>query len=438
MARKRKDAIEGAIETALAPDVFIDYGDSWSFVQGVEVVRDRIVPLIKASESARAVTLLEMFIAGCYEKSDEIDDSGGSFGHFVEELFVDWIRARQAAKADPDETVRMLISWMENDDYGYCYGMEKKAVEVLGRKELKAFERAVKSQPGGRGKESYATRRKLDILKVIHEKRRDVKSYVALCEAEGDLAPKDCETLAKMCIKRLRFEDALAWVERGLEIEKKDRWPNRSAWHLPVLKRKILKKLGQDDKALASAWEDFKQAPSVYSYEDLMEFVPKGKRAEWQEKALRAIDKADLSSRVDLLVKTKEWERLAKIVEQSSRAELMDLSHYTTEPAAKKLTRSHPLLAAKLHIAMALRIVEGKKSKYYDAALWNLETARKLLLRESRDQEWNVLATEIRENHRRKSSFMPGFERLDAGPSTRKASFRERTKQRWARGAGRS
>jgi hypothetical protein len=431
----RRDELEQAIEDALAPGAFIGYRNNGGFVDDLETVRAKIAPLIKKGEARRAVTLLEAFIAGCYEKSEEIDDSSGSFGQFVEELFCDWIRARQAAKADPAETARMLLSWMESDDYGYCHGLEKEAVKVLDRAGLEAFERAVREWRGGAGKE-YAQRRRVEILKAIHEARRDVGAYAALCETEGELAPADCETLAEMCLKRRRPEDALAWVERGLELERKDRWPNRSAWHLPDLKREILKKLGRSGDALASAWEDYRRAPTVYSYEDLMKFVPKGGRAEWHAKALAVLDGADLSSRIDLLVKTKEWQRLAAAIEAAPRAKLVGLSHYTTEPAAKSIEKSHPLLAAKLHVAMALRILEAKKSKYYDAALGNLENARKLLLKEGRDEEWQALAGEIRESHRRKTGFMSGLERLAEGRSTRGPSFLERARKRWDRGAG--
>jgi uncharacterized Zn finger protein len=140
---------------------------------------------------------------------------------------------------------------------------------------------------------------------------------------------------------------------------------------------------------------------------------------------------------MDLLVKTKEWERLAAAIEAASRAEIVGLSHYTTEPAAKGLEKSQPLLAAKLHVAMGLRILEAKKSKYYDAALGNLEKARKLMLKQGQAEEWAALAGEIRESHRRKSGFMPGFERIAEGRTERQPSFRDRARKRWDRGANR-
>ncbi len=311
-------------------------------------------------------------------------------------------------------------------------------VKVLDRAGLGAFEQAVRErEKAGGAVEDSVRRRNVEMLKAIHEARRAVGAYAALCETAGGPAPADCETLTVLCLTRRRPKDALAWVERGLELEKRGRWPNRSAWHLPDLKRRILKRLGRSGEALASAWNDYRRAPSVYSYEDLMRFVSKGERAEWHAKALAALDGGDLSSRIELLVRTKEWKRLAAGIEAAPRAELVQLSHSTTEPAAKGLEKPEPLLAAKLHAAGALRILEAGKSKYYDAALRNLAAARKLLLKEGRADEWEALAGEIRQGHRRKSGFMPAFERLVEGRSTREPSFLERARKRWDRGAGR-
>jgi len=437
MTKKQLDELERDIERALRPGTYVGHRERADFIEAVEAVKAKITPLIREDGgAARAIALLELFIAGCYEKAEEIDDSGGDFGQFVSELFCDWIRARQAAMADPEETVKSLYSWVKNDDYGYCNDLEKAAVAVLDRGGLRALERTAREMADANGKDTYAHTQSIEVLKAIHVKRGDARAYLALCEAEEDLAPADCEKLAEMSLKRRKVEDALTWVERGLELERKRTWSTRSAWRLPDTKREILKRLGRDEDALASAWEDYRRAPSVYSYEDLMKFAPRGDRRQWHQKALAALGDADLSSRIDLLVKTKEWDLLASIIDSTSREELIALSHYTTEPAARGLTKAHPLPAAKLEVSLALRILEAKKSKYYDAALRNLEQARKALLKNGRTQEWETLASKIRTSHRRKSGFISGFESLAEGRSTRDPSFAERARERWQKGTG--
>ena len=80
---------------------------------------------------------------------------------------------------------------------------------------------------------------------------------------------------------------------------------------------------------------------------------------------------------------------------------------------------------------MALRVLEAKKSKYYDAALGNLAKARKLLLKEGQDQDWAALAGEIRAGHSRKTSFVSRLDRL----SEREPTFLERARKRWREGS---
>jgi len=114
------------------------------------------------------------------------------------------------------------------------------------------------------------------------------------------------------------------------------------------------------------------------------------------------------------------------------------LSYYSAGQAAAKLEGPHPLPAAKLPVAMAVRILvsrSSKKSRYSDAALGSLETARKLLRKEGRAGEWEALASEIRRNHRRKTGFVSGFERLAEGWPLRGPSFAARARARWSRGA---
>ena len=108
--RKQIDPLEKAIEAVLSPGSFISYNAAWSFVNDVQDVAAGIGKIIH-KEPKRAARLFEIFIAACHEKADEIDDLSGNFGMLVEDLFCDWIKARQAANGDPDETAMFLLFW---------------------------------------------------------------------------------------------------------------------------------------------------------------------------------------------------------------------------------------------------------------------------------------------------------------------------------------
>jgi hypothetical protein len=116
MTRRRpqpRDPLEAAVEAALQPGRFIAYRAGSDFVSSLEEVAGQIEKLVH-TDPERAGGLYETFLAGCYEKAEELDDSSGSFGMFVESLYCGWIKARQAARSDADETVKLLLDRMEN------------------------------------------------------------------------------------------------------------------------------------------------------------------------------------------------------------------------------------------------------------------------------------------------------------------------------------
>jgi len=120
MKRKRNvDPLISQIERVLDLGQFISYNQSWDFVHDLEHIKDKIDDLVESGEADQAVRLYEMFLSGCYEKAEEIDDSSGNLGMFFQDLFLSWIKTRQKAGHAAEETVGEILNWMENDEYGF-------------------------------------------------------------------------------------------------------------------------------------------------------------------------------------------------------------------------------------------------------------------------------------------------------------------------------
>ncbi len=432
--------MEQLIESALAPGRFISYKANYDFISDIEAAEKQVASLVP-TEPEIAVTLYETFLAGCNEKAEEIDDSSGSLGQFVDELFCGWIKARQAAGADPDETATRLLAWMDDDPYGFCYEIEKDAAKVFNKAGLAAFEKQVRARfdavaapaagESSRHSPDYQRRRCADMLRTIYLAQRNIEAFVALSEATG-LTAKDCHDLTTMLVSRHKPAEALSWVERGLELDKKAPHGSMASHDLAHLKRDLLTKLGRGNEALDAAWAEYRAHPSKYSYDDLMKYVPKTERRAWHEKAIEAATGTDLQSLIELLIETKEIERLAAVVGERKDAAIEGVSHYATEPAAKKLEKTHPEIAARLWCAQGMRVVNAKKSKYYDAALSNFERARCCYEKAGLLADWQRVVSKVRSEHHRKTGFMSGFEEIveGSGPSE-KPSFLERAKARW-------
>jgi hypothetical protein len=439
---KQSDPLEQAIEAVLSLGDFISYNAAWPFVEDIQGVANDIEKIIDG-EPERAARLFETFIAACHEKAEEIDDSSGNFGMLVDDLFRGWIKARQAANTDPDETAKLLLAWMEDDPYGFCHDLDREAVKVLDKKGLESFARQIRTRfdaaltkddkddrvPG------YEKQRWGGALKNVLAAQNKIDAYVALSK-ETELGADDCKIVAEMYCSRKKFEDAFSWVERGLEIAGSGGRSSTSDYDLRGMKRELLAKLGRAGDALESAWSEFKQHPSTFSYKELMQYVPTEEKKAWHEKAMEASEKGDLHSLIELWLEQREIEQLATRLRITEDKELEDLSHYCTEPLARKIEHSHPDIAARVYKSLCLRIVNAGKSKYYDAALDNIEHAKKCYIRAGLDADWKTVVEEIREQHFRKKGFMAAFEEIVSdAPKKVEPTFLERAKQRWPKGS---
>jgi hypothetical protein len=228
-------------------------------------------------------------------------------------------------------------------------------------------------------------------------------------------------------------EEALGWLERGRALSAQQPFESTSSVYLDQLYRQLLMRLGRQEQALHSAWAQFQEFPSKFTYDELMVVVPKHDRREWREKALDAAQRADLASLLDLLMAVKETDRLAAAVRGASDADLEKLSHYTGEPAAKQLEKPHPCLAARLWRAQALRILNARKSQLYHAALANFQRAERCYKRAGLESEWDETVRRVCAAHSRKQAFIADFRALAAGVNRGKApSFLKRAKSDWA------
>ena len=161
------------------------------------------------------------------------------------------------------------------------------------------------------------------------------------------LKPEDCLAVARLLATQKPGE-ALAWVERGRGLDREKQFRSTAGYDLDKLHRELLTRLGRQDEALDAAWVDFQQHPSKFTYDELMKFVPEAESRKWHEKALNAATGAELRALLELFIETGETERLAELVHGSTDKALEAVSHYATEPAAKRLEESHPDLAARL------------------------------------------------------------------------------------------
>ena len=272
------DPVEAEIEHALDPGRFISDRGCFRFVDDLEQVAAAIGRLV-TDDPERAATLYETFLAGCYEKAEEVDDSSGSFGMFAQSLISGWITARQAAQASPQQTTTRLLAWMDNDQYGFCHRLEREIATVFDEAGLAAFTDQIHSRfdavdqanPAPEGSEQATRRRRAETarwaeaLRSLYAAQGDLDAYVDLADRTG-LTSDDCLTAANLLVSRGDPAQALSWVERGLELDTHRPYPSFAAHGLAELKPRLLADLGHGEQALETAWAGYREHPDRYSY----------------------------------------------------------------------------------------------------------------------------------------------------------------------------
>src|ERR1035437_858715 len=93
----------------------------------------------------------------------------------------------------------------------------------------------------------YAYRQWSDVLRAIYLAQRNMAAYVALAGQTG-LTPQDRLALGTL-IATCKPNEALAWVDRGIAIDREGHIRSTAAYDLDRLQRELLTSLGRGDQA---------------------------------------------------------------------------------------------------------------------------------------------------------------------------------------------
>jgi len=257
----KADPLVAGIENQLMPGLFVRRDEMLGFTADLDRLNERLVALVRKGEAERAMRLYEILLAGIYAKIEECDDECYLPMSFAS-AFRGWIKARHAAGRPAEETVSQILNWMKNDNYGFCYQIEKEVVKVLDRTGRRLFiahfqglvDKAMAGSTATPAKAIFEYENDLRLpalaLKEIYEALKDARAYATLCERLG-FSPRDCERVAEMEVSKKHWAKALEWVERGIGIERGRDWKNESSYSLERLRPEILRKLGRKQDALA-------------------------------------------------------------------------------------------------------------------------------------------------------------------------------------------
>lgn len=432
------------IESALCLGQFVHWRQRKEFFSELSLAKSTIDTLRSSGLANDAAHLYEIFLAGSFEKANEVDDSDGDFAFWIRDLLSDLVESLQEGEHPPDKIAAKIVGWIDKDEYGFTDYFDNELFKVGNIDTIAAMRKMLESRSlckldAVKGQNRFEVRKivggtvikDLNWLQEFYLQQHDIPSYLQIAEAFG-LEPENCEKIASVLEKQGDFADALAWAENGLKlmINGESRFRYSSGNSLPQLHRRLLKKLGRQREAFQAAWAEFEQHPSIHTYREIRDFVEPEEAHQWYEQARGLILKQDsnhMSCIFDFLGEHEEHSLLRDLIEKSPDDVLEKLFYTSLKQTASIIERHAPLAAAKLYKAEALEILGRAKAKAYHYALENL--AKVKILYEANDQarEWEILAAMLRAKHKRKSSFIGEFNMIISGDGLRKEpTFMER------------
>jgi len=403
---------------------FIPYAAVPDFVQGLEEMKRSFRDLAAEGHPAEAAELLEEFIDRCIPRIERLDDSGGFFGPFVQDLYsaLGEVLSR-VPERDPKLWARKTLKRLDSNHYGFEDNLLHDMAGALGPQGLKIIEKEIVRRYEKVRKETvkYAEPELLKqvgspgwklngMLCDLADIRNDVDVFIALKEELG-IHPSHCADIAKRLRDAGRQPEALSWVEKGLELTKPSGFDQDG---LVGLKIEVLEKLGRRSDACEEAWTEYRRFPNRSALEQALSLSSENNSGRLKQEAIEAlVKKGDLAALIDICLPDKNAGPIAEVIR--SRKHPFEHLHYSQlQPAALALEKEFPEEAATIYLHLADEILTSKRAKAYVYAIEYYGRIKVLWNRVGKRTEWEQLTETIRKEHRLKSSFLPDFESLCA------------------------
>lgn len=413
-----KQSIRNAIETD-----FIDYYHMRSYVEELSDVTKMLESLLEDGYAAE-VQELSLYAVDCMKNAyNNMDDSDGGAGYEMECWQEIYLRACKAAPPENDAERELLADTLferemhsELDEF---YGSAEKYARLFGAAGMARFRELVERawnklpvlKPGE--KEDYRGDRYriTSMMESLARASGSVDDLVAIKARDLSVAYHFLQ-IAEILGKAKRFDEALAWVEKGVAAFADDP-DSRVEEYLAEL----YKQRKEFDKAVSIVWKIFERQPSLHSWETLKTFSKKAKdwENEWQQRALDHIRhhiaqeekrganyfrKPDHSLLVEIFLHENDIESAWK------EADAGDCNAGLWRSLGEKCGNTDPLRATSCWQRLVEPIINRKKNDAYAEAVRMMLTIGKWMKQADKESEFTHWIQEIRLRHKPKRNLM--------------------------------
>ncbi len=265
--------MKAAILRATAVPRFLEWHEAGEYADRLAAVADRLERRLDSHYASQVVKLAELAIASAEEAMNELDDSGGTVMPAIQRLAELHRLACQRTRPHAIRLAERLFRLQTEGKWDTFYNVLPKYHEALGEAGVQHYRELVESAwgklpalvPEQPDRAWDGRRMRLEqAMEALAALRGDVDAAVAI-KSKDLSSPHRYLLIAELCRGHERFDDGLAWAERGLAAFPGSR-DNRL---LDFCVAESLRR-GDHGKAEALAWDRFLVRSDAHSFAELI------------------------------------------------------------------------------------------------------------------------------------------------------------------------
>lgn len=281
-----------AIDEAFVTNDYVDYRDMYAYASNIHDVLASLRGLLDDGHAAAVVALAEHAVDRAEDALGYVDDSDGYMSGIAEALQELHLDACLVARPDPVALATTLFEReLHAGDLDVFHNAAAAYAEVLGEPGLNEYRRRAQGAwdalpaLGPEDERSWDSHRYriTQMMQSLAEAAGDVDAVVEVL-ARDQSSPYQFVLIAERLSNAGRYDEALAWAEKGLGI-----FAFQDA-RLVDAANEEYHRAGRDGDAVALAWRAFEERPSSQEYERLCGHAQRaGMWADLRDRALATL-----------------------------------------------------------------------------------------------------------------------------------------------------
>ncbi len=418
-----------ALDEAFIVRDYVDYRGVYDYASTVEEAVDALDQLLRDGHAEAVITLAEHAIDRAEDAVGRVDDSDGSMSGIAERLQQLHRDACAAARPEPIALARTLYERERHSgDLDVFDGAAATYAQILGAEGIAEYRRlatpewdALPPLASGEEGESYAEPRfrLARIMRTLAELAGDVDA-VADVLARDQSSPYQFVRIAELYREAGRYNDALAWAEKGLAMH------GGSDSRLIEAAAQEYHRAGRGPDAVRVAWAAYDEEPSLRTYRQLAEQATRaGLWADWHERALTVLREriaghdrpAPRGRSTGWAVRGPDSSTLVEVllhdgnVEQAwAQAGTAGCRNDLWVELARRRETDHPLDAIPIWQREIERAIDAKKNHAYARAVELIAHVYRLFNAGDREADFGPYVAKLRTAHKPKRNLMKLFD----------------------------